>query len=120
MRQTKQKSLIQEEINSFSSFFNAEKLYDKVSKKKSSIGIATIYRLLNSLVNKGEIHSYICDRKTVYSNSKKIHCHFKCNRCGKVRHMDIKKIDFLRSQVKGEICHFQIDITGVCEECDKN
>ena len=118
MRNTKQKNLIQEEISSFNSFFNAEDLYNKVVKKNKNIGIATIYRFLNNLAVKGEIHSFICDRKTIYSNSKKNHCHFTCERCGEIKHIDIKKLDFLKKQVKGDVCHFQIDVTGVCEKCN--
>jgi len=117
MRQTRQKELIEQEIASFSSFFNAEELYDKVSKKNKSIGIATIYRFLNNLVKIGEIHSYTCDRKTIYSNSRKNHCHFTCEKCGEVKHIDIRKLDFLKKEIKGEICHFQIDVTGKCEKC---
>lgn len=117
MRQTRQKQLIEQEIDSFGSFFNAKELYNRVSKKNSFIGIATIYRFLNNLVKKGEIHSFLCDRKTIYSNSKKNHCHFTCEKCGDVKHMDIKKLDFLKKQVDGDICHFQIDVSGKCEKC---
>lgn len=117
MRQTKQKEMIKQEINSFSSFFNAEELYNKVMKMNKSAGIATVYRFLNSLVKNGEIHSYTCDRKTIYSNSKKNHCHFTCEKCGEIEHIDIKKLDFLKKQIKGEVCHFQIDVTGICEKC---
>jgi len=116
-RSTKQKQLIEQEISSFSSFFNAEKLYDKVSKKNSKVGIATIYRFLNDLTKNGEIHSFLCNRKTLYSNSKKNHCHFSCEKCGERKHIEIKKLDFLYRQVEGEICHFQIDISGICKRC---
>ena len=116
-RLTKQKQLIEQEISSFSSFFNAEDLYKKVSKNNSKIGIATIYRFLNDLTNNGEIHSFLCNRKTIYSNSKKNHCHFACEKCGERKHIDIKKLDFLNQQVDGKVCHFQIDVTGICNKC---
>ena len=116
-RATQQKQLIMAEIITFNSFFNAEELYSKVSKKKPRIGIATIYRFLNDLTKNGEIHSFLCNRKTLYSNSKKNHCHFTCERCGERKHLNIKKLDFLNEQVEGELCHFQIDITGVCKKC---
>ena len=116
-RETKQKQLIEQEISSFTSFFNAEELYHKVSKKNPKIGIATIYRFLNDLADHGEIHSFLCNRRTVYSNSKKNHCHFTCERCGEKKHIDIKKLDFLNEKVYGEACHFQIDVTGICKRC---
>ena len=116
-RATPQKKLIEHEITSFSSFFNPEELYHRVSKKNSKIGIATVYRFLNDLSKKGEIHSFQCNRKTLYSNSKKNHCHFTCERCGERKHIDIKKLDFLNQEVEGEVCHFQIDVAGICKKC---
>ena len=117
-RTTKQRQLIEKETTNFNSFFNAEELYKKVVKKNPKIGIATVYRFLNDLAKSGEIHSYTCDRRTIYSNSRKNHCHFRCEKCGNIKHIELKKLDFLQKQVKGEICHFQIDITGICEECE--
>ncbi len=116
-RETKQKQIILGEITALSSFFNAEELHQKVSQNNPKIGIATVYRFLNDLAAKGEIHSFLCDRRTIYSNSKKNHCHFTCERCGERKHIDIRKLDFLDKQVDGEVCHFQIDVTGVCKKC---
>ena len=116
-RSTKQKQVMEREIKTFDSFFNAEELHKKISKKNPKIGIATIYRFLNDLTRNGEIHSFLCKRKTLYSNSKKNHCHFACEKCGERKHIDLKKIDFLNSHVDGEVCHFQIDVTGVCKRC---
>src|SRR3989344_2278873 len=116
-RLTKQKKMIEQEIATYSSFFNAEDLYQKVSKKNSTIGIATIYRFLQDLTRNRQIHSYSCNRKTLYSNSKKNHCHFTCEKCSERKHLDIKKLDFLHKEVHGDICHFQIDISGICENC---
>src|SRR3989344_4568997 len=116
-RATQQKQVIEQELVSFNSFFNAEELYHKVSKKNPKIGIATVYRFLSDVADNGEIHSFLCNRKTIYSNSKKNHCHFTCERCNERKHIDIKKLDFLDSQIEGELCHFQIDVTGVCKKC---
>lgn len=116
-RQTKQKEIMQEEIQKTTSFFTAEELLQKVNKKDSKIGIATIYRFLKDLTKKGKIHSYTCNRKTIYSLQKKSHCHFICEKCSKTKHLEIKSLNFLKDQIKNSICHFQIDITGICENC---
>lgn len=119
-RLTKQKELLQEEINKINSFFTAEELLNKVNKKNKKIGIATIYRFLKNLTKKGKLHSYLCDRKTIYSIHKKSHCHFICEKCGKTEHIEIKNIDFIKNKIKNTICHFQIDISGICEKCKKD
>jgi len=66
-RKTKQKELIKAEINAFTSLFTAEELFNKVRKKDADIGIATIYRFLKDLRKERELHSYICDRRMIYS-----------------------------------------------------
>ena len=79
--------------------------------------MATVYRFLKKLSKEGKIHKYLCNRKTIYSSNIKSHCHFICETCGDVKHINLKKLDFLNKEVKGNICHFQIDISGICEQC---
>lgn len=118
-RKTSQKNIIEEEVNNFRSFFYAEKLYNQVFKKNKKIGIATIYRFLKKLVEEGKIHSYSCNRKIIYSPNLRSHCHFICENCGNIKHIDLKKLDFIHREIKEEICHFQIDVTGICEKCKR-
>jgi len=122
-RKTKQKELIQYEISTFTSLFTADELFDKIKKKDNTIGIATVYRFLKDLRKKKELHSYICERKMIYSREKNNHCHFICQKCDQITHFNVEKVDFLRSEIKGDICHFQIDVHGICDKClkhDKN
>jgi len=116
-RLTRQKKDIIDSIGSFETFFTADDLFDSVAKKNDDIGIATVYRFLNDERKNGRIHSYSCGRKTLYSRNRTNHCHFVCSVCGKTRHIDIEKIDFLKKDIPGKICHFQIDVYGVCDSC---
>ncbi len=120
MRKTKQKELIELELAKFNKFFTAEELFKKIKKKNHKIGIATIYRFLKELRQKKELHSYLCDRRTVYSKEEDNHCHFICQKCKEKIHFEIQNIDFLKKKINGEICHFQIDVYGTCEKCLKN
>ncbi len=119
LRQTKQKELLSEEVKKFNSFFTAEELLTKANKKDSKIGIATIYRFLSDLVNKRQIHSYVCNRKTIYSIQDNSHCHFICEKCGRIEHIHVSSLDFIKNKINGSICHFQIDVNGLCNECSK-
>jgi Fur family transcriptional regulator, ferric uptake regulator len=116
-RKTKQKELIQSEISTFTSLFTADELFEKIKKKDNTIGIATVYRFLKDLRKKKELHSYVCERKMIYSREKNNHCHFICQKCDHITHFNIEKIDFLSSKIKGDICHFQIDVHGICDKC---
>jgi Fe2+ or Zn2+ uptake regulation protein len=118
-RNTKQKEILQKELDNMMGFFSAEDFYRILLKKMSHIGIATVYRFLNEKIKNNQLHSYYCDKRTVYSNSKNNHCHYICQQCGKTQHVDIKDIDSIKKSIKGSICHFQIDVYGVCDECLK-
>jgi len=116
-RNTKQKQLMKVEIDNFESFFTAEDLLEKLKKKNKNIGIATIYRFLKEANKKRDLHSYTCERKVIYSKEDNNHCHFICQKCHKIMHFDVQNIDILKKKIKGNICHFQIDVHGICDEC---
>jgi len=118
-RKTKQKELIERELKKITTFFSADDIYSKIKKIDSSIGIATIYRFLKELEEKDQIFYYICDRRKVYSFNKNSHCHFTCEKTGKVIHFEIDNIDFLKNKIPGKIISFQLDVKGVCEQCKR-
>lgn len=116
-RLTAQKSLLQQELDHSTTLFDAEELYAKAVTKNPALGIATVYRFLRECVEQGKIHSYSCGRKTIYSTSKNNHSHFRCEKCGLVQHIGVKKLDFLPLALRNTVCHLQIDITGICISC---
>ena len=116
-RMTNQKKLLFAELKLCSAFFDAYKFHARVAKKNKGIGLATIYRFLNTLEADGEIHSFSCDNKKIYSHGSKSHAHFKCEKCGSIKHLKIRNVDFLKEFIADEICHFQIELTGMCEPC---
>jgi Fe2+ or Zn2+ uptake regulation protein len=118
-RNTRQKDLLNLELERMTGFFGADEFHQFIQRKMPNVGIATIYRFLNDMIKERRLHSYYCDKRTVYSNSKNNHCHYICQSCGLKQHIDIKNIDSIRKSIKGTICHFQIDVSGVCENCLK-
>ena len=119
-RITRQKNILEEELKKVNTFFTAEELLTKAQIKDKNMGIATIYRFLKDKTSKDNIHSYTCDRRQVYSTQKNNHCHFICTKCGKTTHFNVKDIDFIKKNINGKACHFQIDIHGICNECNKS
>jgi Fur family ferric uptake transcriptional regulator len=115
-RQTRQRGVLEGELKSFKTFFSAEDLLERVSKKDKKIGIATIYRFLKRVRDEGVIFSYSCAGKTIYSNNSKSHCHFECTESGKIFHFEIENLDFLKDKIPGHISSFQLEVKGVCSE----
>jgi len=116
-RSTRQKELLNRELEDMDEFFSAEEFHSITVRKMPHIGIATIYRFLNEKVHERQLHSYNCNKRTVYSNSKNNHCHYICQKCGEKQHINIKNIDSIKKSMTGTICHFQIDVHGICENC---
>jgi Fe2+ or Zn2+ uptake regulation protein len=119
-RNTKQKELIEKIVSSMNSFFTAEDIYKLVNKKVEKIGIATVYRFLNRLNKENKIHSYSCNRKTIYSKEKNSHCHYTCEKTGRVIHFEIDNLDFLKKikeKIPGSINSFQLEVRGICDSC---
>jgi Fur family transcriptional regulator, ferric uptake regulator len=116
-RNTRQKEAIAKEADNLSGMFDAESLYEKVRKRHKDIGIATVYRYLKEQKDKGELYSYICDRRTIYSKGRTSHCHFICEKTGKTIHFDVDSLDFLKNKIPGTITSFQIEVRGVCDDC---
>lgn len=111
-RQTRQKRILEESISSFTSNFDAEELLERANQKDKKIGIATIYRYLKELRNTNEIYSYQCGGKTIYSNTKKTHCHFIDEESGEIVHFDIDNLDFLKDKIDGDINSISIEVRG--------
>lgn len=114
-RNTRQKKIIEDEINTKAGFFNVEDIYESIKKVDAGIGVATIYRNLNRLVDEGKLHVYLCERKQVYSKTKQ-HCHFIDEKTGKVTHFEIKNLDFLKNKLPGTITSFQIEVRGISKK----
>lgn len=118
-RETKQKKAIEAIISGVNTFFTAEEIYSRLNKEKNGIGIATVYRFLNEMEKDRYIHKFICDRKGLYSKKGMSHAHFVCESCGTKKHISLDKIDFLKKFIDEDICHVQIEISGVCVQCKK-
>ena len=118
-RNTKQKEILNKEIAKFKTFFSAEQLHDRIKVVDENMGMATIYRHLKSLRKDGEIYSYTCQGKLVYSTENKSHCHYICEETGKVTHIEVDSLDFLKDKIPGSITSFQIEVKGICKKHTK-
>ncbi len=116
-RETKQKKAIEEAIRKTNTFFSAEELHSKLKKENPNMGIATVYRFLRELQKERIIHAFVCDRKGLYSKKGMSHSHFVCEICGVKKHIEIDKIDFLKKYLTEDICHVQIELSGICPMC---
>lgn len=121
---TKQKETILEIIKNEKDEFTIKELYSKVNGK---VGLTTIYRLVDELVSKGMLNKSIgVDNNAHYLYSEcenKNHFYLKCDKCGKMVHVDCDCITDLSNHIiknhKFKLNSNHIIINGICDNCNK-
>ena len=119
-RATRQKNILQETVRTFKEFFTVEQLFEKAKKKDAKISLATTYRYLNKQQKGGTLHAFNCNKRSIYSKDKTSHAHYICQSCQEVTHFSLKDFKIPGEILPGSICHFQLNIHGVCESCKKS
>jgi Fur family transcriptional regulator, peroxide stress response regulator len=100
----------------------ADTVWTSVKRKHPTISRATVYNVLNLLVNKGLLRTHILtDGATVFDPNMEHHHHFICVVCGLVRDFESAKFDKMdiRQEVQeiGSMLVTQIQVRGVCNSC---
>ena len=120
---TKQKDLILSVIKKQSGEFVVRDIYDELNGK---VGLTTIYRLVDKLVEEKQISKSIGKDKNTYYQyletcQQENHFFLKCESCGKIDHIDCDCIKDLSNHIIKEH-NFKLDksniiINGICKNC---
>lgn len=100
----------------------AEVVYEALRDELGSLSLTTVYNTLKLFVDAGLISMLtIDDTFRCFDGNRSCHAHFRCNVCGKIVDLPMKKELF--SLVEGldgyEITDAQLYLKGVCPECLK-
>ena len=125
---TIQKQLILEALLSSKEHITINELHEKL--KVNNIGIATLYRNLDSFKNLGIITEINVEGKAYYEmkifGRKPIHIHFKCTNCGKIMDIEDNKLyhEYLKLNRLIEerdllIYDSVFTFKGICSDCRK-
>ena len=100
----------------------AEVVYEALRDELGSLSLTTVYNTLKLFVDAGLISMLtIDDTFRCFDGNRSCHAHFRCNVCGKIVDLPMKKDLF--SLVEGldgyEITDAQLYLKGVCPDCLK-
>lgn len=100
----------------------AEVVYEALRDELGSLSLTTVYNTLKLFVDAGLISMLtIDDTFRCFDGNRSCHAHFRCNICGKIVDLPMKKDLF--SLVEGldgyEITDAQLYLKGVCPDCLK-
>ncbi len=120
-RNTPQKELVTETVLFSCDHPTAETIFERAKQKMPTIGLATVYRCLNSLVKEGKVREItVPSLPSRFDKTTKIHAHFLCTVCGEVTDEKIdetKTIEEVALENHNIIHEAEIIFKGICEKC---
>ena len=108
-----------------SGHMSVEDIYEEVTKVHSSLSLATIYKNIILMMEKGVLVEVpIAGKKSKYELSKTDHIHLVCTECGDVEDKpcaeDTNKLfDALTNQEHFVLNTKQVNLYGVCSNCQE-
>lgn len=126
LRLTRQRELILEGFLAVEEHISSEELYRIVSEKDPSIGLATVYRTMNLLVECGLAQELqFGDGQTRYEHAfdHQHHDHLICRGCGKIMEFNNPMIEKLQEKISREkgfkVLSHKLELYGLCRDCKK-
>ena len=127
---SRQRELIYHSLETRKDHPTAEELYLDLKEKMSEIGIATVYRNLSDLCQKGKIikikSKYGPDR---FDGNLMPHIHFQCEQCNNIVDIELKseekeKIDndllAVLNKTDAILTTSEILLIGICKQCQNH
>lgn len=125
---TKQKQIILEYLmNNSGCHIKAADIHSDLAQKGINIGISTIYRYLDSLVNSGVLHKYIlngndgaCYQYDIGNEEEHMEYHLRCSECGELIHFTSDDLNRVSKELSNNGITVNLRNTvfsGVCESC---
>ena len=120
---TKQKDIIVDLIKKQRQEFTIKDIHEKI---KDTVGLTTIYRVVDCMIKDKTITKYISeDKVTYYQYLEKCdhenHFYLKCEKCGSLIHIDCECIGELTNHIlvnhEFMINREHIIINGICKKC---
>ncbi|MFI3167575.1 MAG: transcriptional repressor [Bacillota bacterium] len=117
IRYSRQREQILDYLRGVESHPDADTIYSALKEKDSSVSIATVYRNLAFLSERGEINKIDAgNSKTNYDGNISDHQHFVCTACGKIQDI-IKKAEAPNDFELGKVSRVSLIYYGTCKDC---
>ncbi len=122
-RSTRQRAAISTLLETLDDFRSAQELHDELRRRGENIGLATVYRTLQSMSAAGMVDTLRTDTgEAVYRQcSGHHHHHLVCRGCGCTVEVGDREVETWAAQVAAEhgfsdVSH-TIEIFGTCSDC---
>lgn len=122
-RQTRQRTAVRDALESLTEFKSAQQLHELLRLRGDAVGLATVYRCLQSLAEAGEVDAITgADGETRYRRcSAEHHHHLVCRSCGRTVEVQTEALEAWTVRVAGEHgfrdARHSLEIFGLCADC---
>ena len=121
MKQTRQKTLILNQVSNRNDHPTAEMIHEELLRIDSHISLATVYRNLNMFAMKGKILKIeIPNAKDRFDWDMNHHDHAICLKCGKIVDIESKPRKHHMMIDGFKVQEVELLYKGVCKECQEN
>lgn len=105
-------------------YLGPQQIWEKMRKRFKKLGLPTVYRNLEELVDAGVISRIIHPNRQLYyylCENPAHHHHFICLACGKVEDIDFCAKSRLEKEIlrkhKGKVLSHVLQVNGLCHNC---
>jgi Fur family ferric uptake transcriptional regulator len=123
LRRTRQRAAVDEILSHLEEFRTAQQIHDVLRHQGDSVGLTTVYRTLQAMVDSGELDALRTDDgETAYRRcSSGHHHHLVCRSCGRTVEVSGPAVERWASAVADEhgfreVRH-DLEIFGTCRSC---
>lgn len=100
----------------------ASEIYGAIMVRSSQIGLATVYRTLDAMVERGDVAAVRTGNAVRYDLTHHHHHHLICQMCGKVTDVDASEvpaelITFFETETGFDLTDASIQLNGTCAAC---
>ncbi|MBL0226869.1 MAG: transcriptional repressor [Geobacteraceae bacterium] len=107
------------------SYLSADEVWERIKPRLGSIGLPTVYRILDELAEAGVItRIFLSDRKQNYflcANQEGHHHHFVCESCRRVEDVEQCGLEGVSRDIArrsgGRVTSHILQINGICGSC---
>ncbi|MBQ8042829.1 MAG: transcriptional repressor [Clostridia bacterium] len=118
MKNSKQRELVLNIINSSNLHPTAEDIYFECRKLLPNISLGTVYRNLKVLTESNKITRIKSKDNTYrYDNNLKKHAHFVCRECGELSDISRNVLDEIQTIDGHKVLDYEINFEGICKDC---
>ena len=121
-RQTRQRSAVLALLDELDGFRTAQDLHALLRERGDAVGLATVYRALQALVDDGLVDVLRSDGEAAYRRCSPVHHHhLVCRSCGRTVEVEGPAVESWASRVAAEhgfadVQH-QLEVFGTCPAC---